>query len=277
MPGGQAYREVRERLKEARLNTVCQEARCPNLGECWARGTATIMLLGDVCTRACRFCAVSSGQPAPPDPGEPRQVVESVRTLGLEHVVLTVVDRDDLPDGGARHIAGTVALLRDELPEVTVETLTGDHGGDRAALALIAGSGARVLAHNLETVERLTPLTRDPRCGYRLSLEVLAAYRELAPAAEGCLTKSSLMLGLGETESEVQAAMEDLRAAGVDLLTLGQYLQPTSRHLPVAEYVTPERFEALGAQARRLGFADVASGPLVRSSYRAAQLLAKND
>jgi len=273
LPGGDTYRHVRERLGEARLNTVCQEARCPNLGECWAHGTATIMLLGDVCTRACRFCAVGSGLPAPPDPDEPGNVLETVRELGLDHVVLTVVDRDDLADGGARHIADTVALIQKELPDVTVELLTGDHRGDRAALATIAGSGARVLAHNLETVERLTPLTRDPRCGYRLSLEVLSAYHELAPDAR--LTKSSLMLGLGETEDEVRSAMEDLRDVGVDLLTLGQYLQPTSSHLPVAEYVTPQRFEELGQQALDLGFADVASGPLVRSSYRAAQLLGK--
>ena len=284
LPGGQAYREVRQRLGQARLNTVCQEARCPNLGECWAHGTATIMLLGDVCTRGCRFCAVASGQPAPADPHEPQQVMETVRGLGLDHVVLTMVDRDDLPDGGARHLVDTVALLRQELPQVTVELLTGDHRGDRQALALIARSGARVLAHNLETVERLTPLTRDPRCGYRLSLDVLAAYRELAPSptpattsnnGSACLTKSSLMLGLGETEAELLEAMSDLRKAGVDLLTLGQYLQPTRHHLPVVEYVTPERFESLGQLALDMGFKDVAAGPLVRSSYKAGELLNK--
>ena len=227
------------------------------------------MLLGDICTRGCRFCAVGSGQPAPPDPEEPRHVLETVPAMELDHVVLTMVDRDDLPDGGACLVVDTVTLLNRSLPDLKVEVLTGDFQGRRESLATIAASGAQVLAHNLETVERLTPKVRDPRCGYRLSLEVLAAYHELTPDR---FVKSSLMLGLGETEAEVATTMKELREAGADLLTLGQYLQPTPRHLPVAEYITPQQFDHLADMAREAGFSRVASGPLVRSSYRAAEL-----
>jgi len=270
-PGGPRYAHIKGTLRTLDLHTVCEEARCPNQGECWGSGTATVLLLGDVCTRGCRFCAVDSArQGRPVDPDEPEHVARAVARLGLDYVVLTTVDRDDLPDGGAGHIARTVAAIRARDPAVGIEVLMGDLGGDPEALATVAGSGAVVLAHNVETVRRLTPRVRDRRCDYDLSLTVLRRWRELAP--EGVPTKSSLMVGLGETAGEVLACLDDLRDAGVELLTIGQYLQPTPRHLPVAEYVAPEVFSRYREEALRRGLSAVASGPLVRSSYRAADL-----
>jgi lipoic acid synthetase len=269
-PGGERYERLKSLLRRLDLHTVCEEARCPNMGECWGGGTLTLMLLGDTCTRGCRFCNVkTAARPGAPDPEEPAKVAAAVAELGLDYVVLTMVDRDDLPDGGADHVARTVEELKRRDRRVLVELLTGDFQGDRRALARVAASGADVLAHNVETVERLQPVARDARCGYALSLKVLCDYKYFAPQS---YTKSSLMLGLGETEDECAAAFRDLRARGVDVLTLGQYLRPSAWHLPVEEYVPPARFEALRERALGLGFAYVAAGPLVRSSYRAGEL-----
>jgi lipoic acid synthetase len=269
-PAGENVGRIRARAREGGLHTVCEESLCPNMGECWREGTATFMLLGEVCTRGCRFCAVKTARtPPPPDLREPEKVGAAVAKLGLRYVVLTSVDRDDLPDGGADHFARTVEALKREDPGLLVEALVPDFRGDGAALARIAGCGADVLAHNLETVERLAPIVRDLRAGYRQSLEVLA---ELKRRSGGTWTKSSLMLGLGEEDGEVLAALRDLRAAGCDFLTMGQYLQPSRRHLPVAAYLPPARFEEWGRRAEALGFRYVAAGPLVRSSYRAGEL-----
>jgi len=269
LPGAGDFYPIRERLQQLGLNTVCQEARCPNIAECWGGGTATLMVLGDVCTRGCRFCSVTTGRPDAPDPDEPDKVAEAVGAMALEYVVLTSVDRDDLPDGGAAHCAACVAAIKRRNADVLVETLVGDMQGDERALAVLANSGAEVLAHNIETVERLHPMVRDPRAGYEQSLRVLATLKRLRAEA---VTKSSLMLGLGEREDEVLRAMDDLRAAGVEILTLGQYLRPTRKHLPVVEYLPPERFERYRELGEQRGFRFVASGPLVRSSYRAGEL-----
>jgi lipoic acid synthetase len=240
------------------------------MGECWGGGTLTIMLLGDTCTRGCRFCNVkTAARPPAPDAAEPQKVAAAIAELGLDYVVLTMVDRDDLPDGGADHVARTVEAIKRRDRRVLVEVLTGDFLGDEAAIARVAACGADVLAHNLETVERLQRAVRDGRCSYERSLGVLEAYRRLGPRA---CTKSSLMLGLGERNDEIEAAFRDLRARGVSILTLGQYLRPSAWHLPVEEYVPPARFEALRARALAHGFAYVAAGPLVRSSYRAGEL-----
>ncbi|MBI4575293.1 MAG: lipoyl synthase [Planctomycetes bacterium] len=272
-PGGAAYLRLKEVLRRRGLHTVCEEARCPNLGECWAAGDATFMLLGDVCTRACRFCAVATGNPrGRVDPEEPLQVAQAVAEMGLRYVVLTTVDRDDLPDGGATHVAKTVRAVR-ERTGARVEALTGDFGGDRAALAALLESRPDCFAHNVETVPRLHPRVRDRRASYERSLAVLAAAREPL-RAEGIasrVTKSSLMLGLGEDSGEVLSVMDDLRAVGVDVLTLGQYLQPTPAHLPVARYLEPAEFEELAVEGRARGFRRVLAGPLVRSSYRAGE------
>ena len=273
LPGAGEFYPIRERLRQLGLHTVCEEAICPNIAECWGGGTATLMVLGDVCTRGCRFCSVTTGRPGVVDPCEPDKVAQAVRAMGLEYVVLTAVDRDDLSDGGAAHFAACVAAIKRDDPRVLVETLTGDMLGDERALAVLASSGAEVLAHNLETVERLQPMVRDPRAGYAQSLGVLAAFRRMRPQA---VTKSSLMLGLGEREDEVLRAMDDLRAVGVEILTLGQYLRPTRKHLPVVEYLPPERFDRYRELGERRGFRFVAAGPLVRSSYRAGELFIKN-
>ena len=268
-PGSGAYARIKGLLRERDLHTVCEEAHCPNIGECWGGGTVTIMLMGDVCTRGCRFCAVKSGNPGGRlDPEEPRKVSEVIASLGLEYLVLTSVDRDDLPDGGAAHFAETVWMLKSLDPDLLVEVLIPDFGGDRDGLSTVLASGPDVLAHNIETTRRLTPRIRDRRAPYDQSLEVLRAAKQIRPEV---YTKSSIMLGLGESEDEVVKAMADLRANDVDILTLGQYLQPTARHHPVIEYVRPERFDALAAEGRRMGFLYVASGPLVRSSYRAGE------
>ena len=270
-PHGSSYPEVRGILSELRLGTVCREARCPNLSECWSAGAATLMLLGTACSRRCAFCSVTthwSGGVV--DRSEPSRVAEAVRRWGLRYVVLTQVCRDDLEDGGAEVLAETVRAVRRESPGTLVELLVGDLGGGEAALGTVVGARPDVLAHNIETTSRLTPRVRDRRAGYRRSLELLARARAIGGPA--LVTKSSIMLGLGEQSEELRRAFEDLRNAGVDLLTLGQYLRPTADHLPVARFVPPEEFDALADLARQLGFSGVASGPLVRSSYRAEEL-----
>ncbi|MDY0110165.1 MAG: lipoyl synthase [Candidatus Krumholzibacteria bacterium] len=267
--GGDRYAWIKRRARELDLHTVCEEARCPNIGECWQGGTATFMLLGDTCTRGCRFCAIkTSRRPRPPDPAEPAKIADTIAALRLDYAVLTTVDRDDLPDQGAGHIAATIRCVRATCPDLLLEVLIGDFRGDRALIAQIIAAEPAVLAHNLETVERLTPSVRDPRASYQQSLAVLAYSKEAAPTLA---SKSSLMLGLGETEHEVLAAMRDLRAAGVDFLTLGQYLQPDAPKLPVQRYVPPQEYAALAEAGLAMGFRYVAAGPLVRSSYRAAE------
>ncbi len=269
-PGGEGYLRVARSLRRLHLHTVCEEARCPNQGECWGGGTATYMLLGDTCTRACRFCAVATGNPrGQVDAEEPRRLAESVASLGLKYLVLTTVDRDDLEDGGASWIAAAVEAVRARTPATGIEVLTGDFRGDGAALGTVLAAAPDVFAHNLETVERLTPRVRDRRAGYRLSLEVLRRAKELRP---GLCTKSSLMVGLGETEEEVVSSLRDLRACRVECVTIGQYLQPALCCLPVVEYLAPAAFARLEQIGVELGFTRVAAGPLVRSSYRAGEL-----
>ncbi|MCO5576085.1 hypothetical protein L7F22_029892 [Adiantum nelumboides] len=279
-PQGERYAELKESLSTLKLNTVCEEAQCPNIGECWnggggvggegdGIGTATIMLLGDTCTRGCRFCAVKTSRaPAPPDPMEPENTAKAIAAWGVGYIVLTSVDRDDLVDGGSGHFARTVTTLKEMKPEILVECLTSDFRGDLIAVSKIVQSGLDVFAHNVETVRRLQRIVRDPRAGYDQSLLVLKHAKE---AKQGVLTKSSIMLGLGESDDEIRETMQDLRAIDVDILTLGQYLQPTPLHLTVKEYVTPEKFDYWKEYGESIGFRYVASGPLVRSSYRAGE------
>jgi len=270
IPSGPLYNRVNYVLKSKGLFTVCKEALCPNVAECWGRGTATIMLLGDTCTRSCRFCAVKAGNPmGRVDTSEPERVAMAVSELNLNYVVLTSVCRDDLRDGGAGIFAETVRAIKRTSPNVRVEVLIPDFRGDKDAISMVVDSKPDVIGHNLETVKRLTPIIRDRRASYDLSLSVLKTVKELDSSI---YTKSSLMLGLGETEQEIVEAMLDLRSVGVDILTLGQYLRPTRRHMPVVEYVHPETFERLKNVALSLGFKGVASAPLVRSSYMAAEL-----
>lgn len=269
LPSGQTYIRVSGTLRRHGLHTVCEEALCPNVAECWGSGTATIMLLGDVCTRSCRFCAVKAGNPrGRVDWSEPRRVAEAVMELGLSYVVLTSVTRDDLPDGGARIYAETLREIKRRRPGTVVEVLIPDLNNDLEAIREVVEAGPDVVGHNLETVKRLTPLVRDPRSGYEKSLRTLKLVKELEPKI---YTKSSLMLGLGEKEEEVLEAMRDLRRVGVDFLTFGQYLRPTKRQLPVAEYIPPEKFEKLRRIGEEMGFLYVAAGPLVRSSYLAGE------
>jgi lipoic acid synthetase len=258
---------VAEILKAGRLHTICQSARCPNIGECWERRTATFLILGDTCTRNCGFCAVTKGAPQAPDREEPRHVAEAVASLGLAYAVITSVTRDDLPDGGAGHFAAVIRAIRALSPGTRIEALIPDFGGDPAALETVLAARPEVLNHNLETTESLYPAIRRPRQNYRRSLGVLGAAR-----ARGALTKSGLMIGLGERRADILQALSDLRQAGCDLLTIGQYLQPTPSHPPVARYYTPDEFAALAASARSAGFREVVSGPLVRSSYQAGRL-----
>lgn len=270
-PTGSVYPEVRTLLATHRLGTVCQEARCPNLPECWSAGTATLMLLGTDCTRRCAFCAVNTHWPrGVVDSTEPERVAEAVRDWGLRYVVLTQVCRDDLEDGGAFLMAETVRSIRARCPETLIELLIGDLGGRESSLRTVVDARPDVLAHNLETVRRLSVIARDHRAGYDRSLGVLRHAKELAPTP--LVTKSSVMLGLGETDAELAGAFDDLRDAGVDLLTLGQYLRPSADHVPVLRYPTPEEFVALRGVALAKGFAGVEAGPLVRSSYRAEEL-----
>ena len=275
MQRSEKFAAVQETVHTHRLATVCEESHCPNMGECWSNGTATIMLMGSVCTRACRFCAVDTGNPGGwLDPEEPANAARSVELMNLRYVVLTSVDRDDIDDGGAAHYAACVQAIRARNPSTAVEALTPDFSGSESAVETVVNSGLQVFAQNLETVERLTHRVRDPRAGYQQTLEVLGHGKRVNPEV---LTKSSLMLGLGETEAEVLQAMRDLRGQGVNILTLGQYLRPTPNHLPVEEYVHPEQFAAYREQGLELGFTEVASGPLVRSSYRADRILEQNN
>jgi lipoyl synthase len=264
-PGGPGYVETRGLVKELGLHTVCEEARCPNLGECWGHKTATFMLLGDTCTRNCSFCAVSHGRPLTVDPHEPARVGEAVARLGLRHVVVTSVNRDDLPDGGAGHFAATAHAIRRAAPECRIETLIPDLQGNLDAVRAVCAAPVAVLNHNVETVPRLYRRVR-PGARYERSLAVLEAARR-APGTR--LTKAGLMLGLGEELDELRRVFDDLRSIGCDVLTLGQYLRPSGDQLPVERYVTPGEFEALGVEARSMGFRHVESGPLVRSSYHA--------
>jgi lipoic acid synthetase len=267
--GGERYHRVRDTLSQLRLHTVCQEARCPNVAECWGGGTATVMLMGDTCTRGCRFCHVkTAARPPALDPDEPRHLAEAIRHLGLDYIVVTSVDRDDLPDGGAGHFADAIRRLK-EIPGLLVEVLTPDFQGDPAAVRTVGEAAPDVFANNVETVRRLTPVVRDAKASFDQTLGVLAQMKREFPRV---VTKSSIMVGLGETEAEIEAAMEDLRAVDVEILTLGQYLRPSAWHLPVVEFVTPATFDRYRALGERLGFRYVASGPLVRSSYRAAEL-----
>lgn len=262
-----AFAEVERIVRQHSLHTICSSGRCPNKAECWSRGTATFMILGDVCTRNCRFCATATGRPAPPDADEPARVAESVSLMRLRHVVVTSVTRDDLPDGGAAHWASTVDAIRKSSPNATIELLISDLGGATEHLDTVIASKPDIIGHNIETVSRLTPLLRS-RATYETSLKVL---RHLSQS--GVVTKSGLMVGLGENEEEVRQTMLDLCDAGVRLLTIGQYLQPTAEHYPVAEYVTPETFERYRQMALEIGFDFCASAPLVRSSYLADEAL----
>ncbi|AFZ66229.1 lipoyl synthase [Deinococcus peraridilitoris] len=270
IPTGEVFGEVRKIVKEHKLHTVCEEAMCPNIAECWSRGTATFMLMGHICTRACRFCAVDTGNPMGRlDVTEPYSVAESVQLMSLRYVVLTSVDRDDLPDGGAYHFARTVEQIKKTSPETRVEALTPDFGGNTHCVDLVLNAGVDVYAQNLETVRRLTHPVRDIRASYDGTLAVLAHAKAARPDV---YTKTSIMLGLGETHEEILEAMRDCRAAGVDVLTFGQYLRPTEHHLKVERYVTPEEFAQLREIGLQMGFVEVVSGPLVRSSYKAEQL-----
>ena len=275
MPGGERYDAVRRNVKEHRLSTVCEESHCPNIGECWNNGTATIMVMGSVCTRACRFCAVDTGNPKGwLDREEPENTAKSVELMGLRYIVLTSVDRDDLDDGGAAHYAACVAAIKTRTPQVAVEALTPDFDAVMPHVEKVVDSGLDVFAQNVETVRRLTERVRDPRAGYDKTLSVLAHAKQHRPDV---LTKTSLMLGLGETEEEILETMDDLRAIGVDILTLGQYLRPTPNHLPVEAYITPEEFNRYREIGLAKGFMEVPSGPMVRSSYRADRVFEKNN
>lgn len=269
IPGGESYRGLKGLLADRDLHTVCEEAHCPNIGECWGGGTATVMLMGDTCTRGCRFCAVKTGNPKGVlDPFEPVKVAEAVMEAGWRYVVLTSVDRDDLPDGGASHFASTIRAIKARDPTIRVEALVPDFQGDVDAVRSVVEAGPEVFAQNQETVERLTHPVRDMRSDYHRTLLVLRKAKEMRP---DLYTKSSLMLGLGEREEEVLRAMRDLRRAGVDILTLGQYLRPSEKHWPVGRYVPPDAFDAYRQAGEALGFLYVAAGPLVRSSYRAGE------
>jgi lipoic acid synthetase len=272
---GEGYDFVRRTVREHRLATVCEEAKCPNIGECWNAGTATIMLMGAVCTRACRFCAVDTGNPRGwLDAHEPHNVADSVALMRLRYVVLTSVNRDDLPDGGAAHYAACIRAIKQRDATVAVEALTPDFQGVLSDVERVLDAGPEVFAQNIETVQRLTHPVRDPRAGYAQTLAVLAHAKRYRPQV---LTKTSLMLGLGETDQEIAECMRDLRGAAVDVLTLGQYLRPTPHHLDVERFVPPEQFEAYRAQGLALGFRECVAGPLVRSSYRAERVLAGNN
>ena len=273
LPHGESYLNVREHVKRLDLHTVCQEAMCPNIGECWGAGTATIMILGDTCTRGCHFCNVKTGSPrGEVDWLEPKRVAEAVAELGWQYLVLTAVDRDDLPDGGATIFANTVRMIHKLSPGAKVECLTGDFAGDLAALDIVLDANPEVLAHNLETVARLQDTVRDKRANYAQSLSILERAKASAKVR---YTKTSLMLGLGETEDEIEQAMDDARAIGVDIFTMGQYLQPTKRHLDVVEFVTPEKFARLRLAGVAKGFRQVVASPLSRSSYHAEEVFAE--
>ena len=272
-PQGDTFFEIRQNLRSKKLVTVCEEAKCPNISECWNTGTATLMILGDTCTRACRFCAVKTGNPAGLiDENEPQKVAETISLLKLRYVVLTMVDRDDLPDGGVSHIINTLKAIRLACSPIQIELLAGDFAGNVEFLKDILTSphSLDVFAHNVETVERLTPRVRDARAGYHQSLKILRSAVEISPHI---ITKSSLMLGLGEEKEEIIQCLKDLLEAQVKIVTFGQYLQPTQKHLTVKRFVTPEEFQEWKQIAYDMGFRGVASGPLVRSSYKASELM----
>ena len=269
------YNAVKQQVKEKRLNTVCEEGMCPNISECWSNGTATFMLMGSVCTRACKFCSVDTGNPKGwLDHEEPKNTARAVSVMGLKYVVLTSVNRDDLADGGAEHYAKTVKAIKASNPNTAVEALTPDFKGIYSSIETIVNSGIEVFAQNMETVERLTHPVRDIRAGYQQTLDVLAESKRINP---NVLTKTSLILGLGETDDEIEKTMDDLIANNVDILTLGQYLRPTLNHLPIEKWVTPEEFNYYRDLGLRKGFLEVVSGPMVRSSYRAERVLEKNN
>ncbi|MBI2608451.1 MAG: lipoyl synthase [Deltaproteobacteria bacterium] len=267
-PLGPNYSFIKNSLRQKKLFTVCEEAHCPNMGECWAGGTATFMLMGGVCTRGCRFCHVTSGKPLALDPYEPEKIAEVVSELNLKYVVLTSVDRDDLEDGGALHFSKTVKAIKNRNPHIIVESLIPDFLGDKTSIRIMAECGGEVIDHNVETVERLSPRVRDPRCSYKQSLRVLKLLKEINPKL---YTKSSIMVGIGESEEEVFKTMDDLRKCEVQILTVGQYLRPSHKHLKVESYVHPEQFQRYKEVGESKGFLYVASGPLVRSSYRAGE------
>src|SRR4051794_40211559 len=266
LPSNPVFFSTKALISDLRLHTVCESAQCPNRWECWSQGTATMMIAGDRCTRACGFCAVTTAKPFALEEDEPERVAEAVRRMKLKHVVITAVARDDLKDGGAQHFARVIRAIREMDPSVIVEVLVPDFHAQTDCIQVVLDAGPDIFNHNMETVERLTPVVRS-RAKYRTSLEVLRGAKELAPKI---VTKSGVMLGLGERERELFQTMDDLREVGCQVLTLGQYLRPTPNHLPVVEYVTPERFDFYGQLARNKGFEHVASGPLVRSSYHAA-------
>ena len=269
------FHKIKNQVSEKRLNTVCEEAHCPNISECWSAGTATFMLMGSVCTRACKFCSVDTGNPKGwLDIDEPLNTAKAVQIMKLKYVVLTSVNRDDLPDGGAKHFADTVKLIKDLNPGTAVEALTPDFKGLSSSIDTIVNCGLEVFAQNIETVERLTHPVRDIRAGYQQTLDVLAESKKINPKV---LTKTSLILGLGETDEEIEQTMDDLIANKVDILTIGQYLRPTLNHLPIERWVTPEEFEAYREIGLKKGFLEVVSGPMVRSSYRAERALEKNN
>lgn len=268
IPTGGTYFRIKRDLRARGLHTVCEEAKCPNISQCWNNATATFMVLGDTCTRACRFCHIKTGNPGGfLNPHEPEETARSAQVMGLKYAVITMVDRDDLPDGGASHVAAVIDRVRALNDGIKIEILAGDFRGDLDALRVMAAARPEVFAHNLETVERLTPRVRDARASYRQSLKVLQEFKSLA--AYDVFLKSGLMLGLGESMEEVEQTLVDLREHGCDFITIGQYMRPTKRHLSIKRWVTPEEFTAVGAFALKLGFKGVASAPLVRSSYRA--------
>lgn len=278
IPKGKSFHNVKKDVRELKLATMCEEAKCPNIGECWggkkSEATATIMLLGDTCTRGCRFCSVKTNRkPAAPDPMEPENTAEAISRWGLGYVVLTTVDRDDLVDGGARHLAETVQKIKQKAPQILVEVLGGDFRGDLSMVEILADSGLDVYAHNLETVEALTPHIRDRRATYRQSLAVLERAKQ---TNSSLITKTSLMLGFGETDDQVLQTLRDLREIGCDVVTFGQYMRPTKRHMKVVEYIKPEKFDYWRDTALDMGFLYVASGPLVRSSYKAGEAFIEN-
>jgi lipoyl synthase len=279
IPDSSSYKKIKNDLRGLNLHTVCEEARCPNISDCWggsskSAATATIMLMGDTCTRGCRFCSVKTSKTPPPlDPHEPEHTAEALSRWGLGYVVLTSVDRDDLADGGARHFAETVIKIKSKAPGMLVECLTGDYAGDLEMVGLVARSGLDLYAHNVETVEALTPQVRDRRAAFRQSLRVLEAAKAAKP---GLITKTSIMLGLGETEEQLWETLQELRKIDVDVVTFGQYMRPTKRHMPVHEYVTPDVFEMWRQRALDMGFLYCASGPLVRSSYKAGEAFIEN-
>jgi lipoic acid synthetase len=267
-PAGENYTKVKQSLRSLNLHTVCEEARCPNISECWGTGTATIMIMGDICSRRCKFCAINSGKPVLLDAGEPERVAKAIREWRLRYIVITSVCRDDLEDGGAEHIAKTIKAIKLLCPTIIVESLIPDFRGDDNSIKKIVKSEPEVISHNIETVRRLTPKVRDARASYEQSLLVLKKIKNINSLI---YTKSSIMLGLGESEEEVIRTIKNLRSVGVSILTIGQYLQPTPKHLPVIEFIAPEKFNWFREIAERMGFVYVASGPLVRSSYRAAE------